>query len=219
MTQKENPMAPVIEFYFDFGSPNAYLSYKVMPEIEQRLGTRFALKPALLGGIFKATNNQSPGITLAGIPTKAAYERKETDRFIARHGLTKFRFNPAFPINTLQMMRGAVLAQRLGLFEAYVDAVYAAMWEQALNMGELEVFHHVLTTAGLPTQTFIDNIGDADVKAGLIASTEEAISRGVFGSPTFFVGDEIFFGKDRLRDVEEEYVRRAANSAAAASAT
>jgi 2-hydroxychromene-2-carboxylate isomerase len=197
-----------IEFYFDFGSPNAYLSYRVIPAIEARLGPVFDLKPALLGGIFKATGNQSPGVTLAGVPTKAAYERKETDRFIARHALTAFRFNPAFPINTLNMMRGAVLAQRLGLFEAYVEAVYVAMWENALNMGDLEIFHGVLDRAGLPTQTFRDHIGDPDVKQGLMASTEEAISRGVFGSPMFFVGDEMFFGKDRLRDVEEEFLRQ-----------
>ncbi len=201
-------MADRIEFYFDFGSPNAYLAYKVIPEIEARLGKVFDLKPALLGGIFKATGNQSPAVTLAGIPTKAAYERREMDRFIARHGLSRFRFNPAFPINTLRMMRGAVLARRLGVFETYVEAVYAAMWEQALNMGEPEVFLGVLDAAGLPRGDFVDHIGDADVKERLIATTDEAIARGVFGSPTFFVGNEMFFGKDRLRDVEEEFVKQ-----------
>jgi 2-hydroxychromene-2-carboxylate isomerase len=206
-------MSRRIEFYFDFGSPNAYLAYKVIPGIEARLGPAFDLKPALLGGIFKATGNQSPAVTLAGVPSKAAYERKETERFVARHSLTAYRFNPAFPINTLHMMRGAVLARRLGVFEAYVDAVYAGMWEQALNMGDLNLFHAVLDRAGLPTQAFKDHIGDADVKQGLIAGTEEAVARGVFGSPTFFVGDEMFFGKDRLRDVEEEYVRQAARAA------
>lgn len=202
-------MASLIEFYFDFGSPNAYLSYRVLPEIEQRLGTKVELKPALLGGIFKATGNQSPAITLAGVPAKAAYESKETKRFIARHQLTRFRFNPAFPINTLHLMRGAMLAKRLGVFDAYVDAVYAGMWEQALNMGELGVFHEALEAAGLPTEQFIEHVSDPDVKAALAASTAEAIGRGVFGSPTFFVGDEMFFGKDRLRDVEEFYLERA----------
>jgi 2-hydroxychromene-2-carboxylate isomerase len=202
-------MAPRIEFYFDFGSPNAYLAYKVMPAVERRLGTRFELKPALLGGIFKATGNQSPAVTLAGVPAKAAYERRETERFVARHNLTRYRFNPAFPINTLHMMRGAMLARKLGVFEPYVDAVYAGMWEQALNMGELDVFHGVLHAAGLPAREFAEHVGDPDVKAALITSTEEAVGRGVFGSPTFFVGDEMFFGKDRLRDVEEEYFRQA----------
>jgi 2-hydroxychromene-2-carboxylate isomerase len=207
-------MSPRIEFYFDFGSPNAYLAYRVIPGIEARLGPVFELKPALLGGIFKATGNQSPAVTLAGVPTKAAYERRETERFVARHGLTAYRFNPAFPINTLHMMRGAVLARRLGVFEAYVEAVYAAMWEQALNMGDLDVFHGVLDRAGLPTQAFRDHIGEPDVKQGLIATTEEAVGRGVFGSPTFFVRDEMFFGKDRLRDVEEEFLRQSARAPA-----
>jgi 2-hydroxychromene-2-carboxylate isomerase len=206
-------MAPRIEFYFDFGSPNAYLAYKVMPGIERRLGTRFELKPALLGGIFKATGNQSPAVTLAGVPAKAAYERRETDRFIARHGLTQFRFNPAFPINTLHMMRGAMLARKLGVFEPYVEAVYSGMWEQALNMGELDVFHGALDAAGLPTREFAEHVADPDGKAALITSTEDAVGRGVFGSPTFFVGDEMFFGKDRLRDVEEEYLRQAETAA------
>ncbi|HEY0436578.1 MAG TPA: 2-hydroxychromene-2-carboxylate isomerase [Phenylobacterium sp.] len=201
-------MAPRIEFYFDFGSPNAYLAYRVLPGIARRLGTKVELKPALLGGIFKATGNQSPAVTLAGVPAKAAYERRETERFVARHGLTKYRFNPAFPINTLTLMRGAMLAKRLGVFEAYVEAVYVAMWEDALNMGELDVFHGVLERAGLPVAEFAQHIGDADVKAALIASTEEAVGRGVFGSPAFFVGQEMFFGKDRLGEVEAEFVRQ-----------
>jgi 2-hydroxychromene-2-carboxylate isomerase len=211
-------MAPRIEFYFDFGSPNAYLAYKVMPAIERRLGTTFELKPALLGGIFKATGNQSPAVTLAGVPTKAAYERRETERFVARHDLTRFRFNPAFPINTLHMMRGAMLARKLGVFEPYVEAVYAGMWEQALNMGDLDVFHGALGAAGLPTQAFVEHVGDPDVKAALIATTEEAVARGVFGSPAFFVGEEMFFGKDRLREVEEEYRRQAGTAPAEESA-
>jgi 2-hydroxychromene-2-carboxylate isomerase len=210
----EDQMAPRIEFYFDFGSPNAYLAYKVMPAIERRLGTKFELEPALLGGIFKATGNQSPAVTLAGVPAKAAYERKETERFIARHKLTQFKFNPAFPINTLHMMRGAMLARKLRLFEPYVEAVYAGMWEKALNMGDLDVFHGILDAAGLPTREFVDHIGDPDVKAALITSTERAVERGVFGSPSFFVGDELFFGKDRLRDVEEEFLRQSKTVAA-----
>jgi|SRR5690625_691009 len=197
-----------IDFYFDFGSPNAYLAYKVIPSIEQRLGSVFKLKPALLGGIFKATGNQSPAVTLVNIPAKQAYERLETQRFIARHGPTEFRFNPKFPINTLQMMRGAMLAQRLEVFDAYVAAVYAGMWERQLDMGNPDVFFGVLDEAGLPMEEFQARIGDAEVKQALITATEEAVSRGTFGSPTFFVGEEIFFGKDRLRDVEEEYVRQ-----------
>ena len=211
-------MTEKIDFYFDFGSPNAYLAYQAIPSIEERLGPVFKLKPALLGGIFKATGNQSPAVTLANIPAKLDYQRLETQRFITRHGLTKFRFNPHFPVNTLHMMRGAMLAQKLGLFDAYVAAVYAGMWERELNMGELDIFHRVLDEAGLPTQKFITQIADPDVKQSLIDATEEAVRRGTFGSPTFFVGNEMFFGKDRLREVEEEYVRQFGKSATSASA-
>jgi 2-hydroxychromene-2-carboxylate isomerase len=211
-------MTPRIEFYFDFGSSNAFLAYRVVPSIEARLGPVVDLKPALLGGIFKATGNQSPAVTLAAIPAKAAYERRQTELFIARHGLTKFRFNPAFPINTLHMMRGAMLARRLDVFEAYIEAVYAAMWEQALDMGDLDTFHGVLDDAGLPTQAFRDHIGDPVVKQALIASTEEAVARGAFGSPAFFVGEEMFFGKERLRDVEEEFLRQSGKAPVAAPA-
>ena len=211
-------MTSRIEFYFDFGSPNAYLAYRVMPSMEARLGPVVDLKPALLGGIFKATGNQSPAVTLAGVPAKAAYERRQTDLFIARHGLTKFRFNPAFPINTLHMMRGAMLARREGVFEPYVEAIYAAMWEQALDLGDLDAFHGALDRAGLPTSTFRDHVSDPDVKQALIASTDEAVARGVFGSPTFFVGEEMFFGKDRLRDVEEEFLRQSGKAVAETSA-
>jgi 2-hydroxychromene-2-carboxylate isomerase len=203
-----------IDFYFDFGSPNAYLAYKVIPEIERRIGPVFVLKPALLGGIFKATGNQSPVVALANIPAKLAYERLEMQRFIKRHGLSQFRFNPHFPINTLQLMRGAVLARKLDLFERYVETVFAAMWERELDMGDMAVFQRVLTEAGLPAEAFMTGIGNDDVKRELVEITDEAVRRGTFGSPTFFVGDEIFFGKDRLRDVEEEYLRQYGKSAA-----
>ncbi len=197
-----------IDFYFDFGSPNAYLSYKVIPEIEARIGPAFNLKPALLGGIFKATGNQSPAVTLAAVPAKRKYEQLELQRFVQRHGLADYRHNPFFPVNTLNMMRGAILAQRLGIFEAYVAAVYSGMWEQQLNMGDPDVYHGVLEAAGLPAQEFASGNADPEIKQALINVTEEAIARGTFGSPTFFVGDEIFFGKDRLQDAAEEFLRQ-----------
>ena len=197
-----------IDFYFDFGSPNAYLSYKVIPEIEARIGPAFNLKPALLGGIFKATGNQSPAVTLAAVPAKRKYEQLELQRFVQRHGLADYRHNPFFPVNTLNMMRGAILAQRLGIFEAYVAAVYSGMWEQQLNMGDVDVYLDVLDAAGLPAREFTTGNAAPDIKQALISATEEAIARGTFGSPTFFVGDEMFFGKDRLRDVEEEFLRQ-----------
>jgi 2-hydroxychromene-2-carboxylate isomerase len=199
-----------IVFYFDFGSPNAYLAYKLIPSIERRIGPAFDLRPALLGGIFKATGNQSPAVTLARVPAKRAYERREMERFIERHGLHAFRFNPHFPIHTLQLMRGTVVAQQLGCFERYVDAVFVAMWERELDLGKPEIFEDVVTAAGLPAAQLLAQLADPEVKQALVARTEEAVARGVFGSPTFFVGDEMFFGKDKLREVEEEFVQQAA---------
>ena len=196
-------MAKVI-FYFDFGSPNAYLAHKVIPEIERRTGARFTYVPALLGGIFKATGNQSPAQAFAGIPSKLAYEAKETRRFVKRHGITEYAMNPHFPVNTLQIMRGAVAAQQLGVFEPYVDAVYQAMWVKGLKMDDPAVIETALTVVGLPAAELMALTQDPEVKAELIANTEDAVAHGVFGSPSFLVGDELFFGKDKLRDVEEE---------------
>ena len=197
-------------FYFDFGSPNAYLAHKVIPAIEQRTGAAFTYVPALLGGIFKATGNQSPAQAFAGIPSKLAYEAKETRRFVKRHGITEYAMNPHFPVNTLQIMRGAVAAQQAGVFEAYVEAVYRAMWVDGLKMDDPAVIKAALDDAGLPGERLIALMGDPAVKAKLIENTEAAVAKGVFGSPSFLVGDELFFGKDRLRDVEEEIAAGAA---------
>ena len=197
-------------FYFDFGSPNAYLAHKVIPKIEQRTGAKFLYVPALLGGIFKATGNRSPAEAFAGIPAKLAYEGKETQRFVRRHGVTDYARNPHFPVNTLLVMRGAVAAQRLGHFEAYVEAVYQAMWAKGLKMDDPAVVKAALEAAGLPADEILALTQDPDVKAALIKNTEGAVAQGVFGSPSFVVGGELFFGKDRLRDVEEEIIAQAA---------
>jgi 2-hydroxychromene-2-carboxylate isomerase len=193
-----------VTFYFDFGSPNAYLAHKVIPQIERRTGATFVYVPALLGGIFKATGNRSPAEAFAGIPAKLAYEGKETQRFVRRHAITDYARNPHFPVNTLLIMRGAIAAQRLGLFEAYVETVYRAMWAQGLKMDDPAVVKTALEAAGLPADEILALTQDPDVKAELIKNTESAVAHGVFGSPSFLVGDELFFGKDRLRDVEEE---------------
>ena len=197
-----------IEFLFDFGSPNAYLSYKVIPSIEQRLGVKVAHVPVLLGGLFKLTGNRSPAESLAGIRNKPEYERLETRRFIERHGLAAFRSNPHFPVNTLQIMRGAVAARHEGVFEPYVAAVFAAMWEQGLKMDEPDVVRTALAAAGLDAERLLARSQDADVKQELVANTQRAFECGAFGSPSFLVGDQLYFGKDRLRDVEEEAIRR-----------
>ena len=196
-----------VQFLFDFGSPNAYLCHKVIPGIEARTGIRFEYVPILLGGLFKLANNRSPVEAYADIPLKRAYDMLEMRRFIQRHQLTAFRMNPHFPVNTLQIMRGAVAAKQLGCFAPYVDAVYAAMWEREKKMDDLGVIQAELNAAGLDTAALLQAVQTAEVKATLLKNTDDAHQRGAFGSPTFFVGNEIFFGKDRLRDVEEEALR------------
>ena len=195
-------------FYFDFGSPNAYLSHKVIPGIEVRTGVRFRYVPVLLGGLFKLTGNRSPAEAYAGIKNKLAYEGLETQRFVRRHGLTAYRPNPHFPVNTLKIMRGAVAAQRLGVFEAYVDAVYSAMWEQGLKMDDPEVIAAALTAAGLDAAALMAGTEDPEVKQALLENTNAAFAAGAFGSPSFLVDGELYFGKDRLRDVEEAIAGR-----------
>lgn len=196
-------MTKKVEFLFDFGSPNAYLSWKVVPEIEKRTGTTFQYVPVLLGGIFKATNNVSPVIANQGIRNKNEYQFLEIERFVKKHGLTKFRFNPHFPVNTLQIMRGAIAAEMENILPKYMDAVMAAMWEDGKKMDEADIIKAVLDAAGIDGAHILARAGEADVKAKLVANTEEAVNRGAFGIPTFYVDGDIYFGKDRLRDVEE----------------
>jgi 2-hydroxychromene-2-carboxylate isomerase len=194
---------PKLEFHFDFGSPNAYLAHLVIPEIEQRTGAKFEYVPVLLGGVYKLTGNRSPAESLAGIKNKPQYERLETARFLKRHGIARFRQNPFFPVNTLTIMRGAIAAQRLGVFERYVDEIYRHMWSEPKKLDDPAVLRAALIESGFDADRFAELVQDAGVKAQLLDNTERSVARGTFGSPTFFVGDEIFFGKDRLRDVEE----------------
>jgi 2-hydroxychromene-2-carboxylate isomerase len=196
-----------VEFHFDFGSPNAYLAHLVIPEIEARTGVKFEYVPILLGGVFKLTNNASPAEKLAGIKNRLEYERLELQRFIRRHGIKKFIWNPFFPVNTLLTMRGAVAAQFDGVFDRYVNAVFAAMWGEPKKMDDPEVAAAALQQAGLDGPRLMARTQEPEVKGRLLKNTEASVARGTFGSPTFFVGDEIFFGKDRLRDVEEEIAR------------
>jgi 2-hydroxychromene-2-carboxylate isomerase len=192
-----------VEFHFDFGSPNAYLAHRVIPAIEARTRAKFRYVPVLLGGVFKATGNRSPAEAFAGIQNKPAYERLETERFLRRHRIEDFARNPYFPVNTLQMMRGAVAAEIDGELERYVNAMFHHMWEAPKKMDEPEVLRDALTASGLDAAAILARMQDPAVKAKLIANTEMSVARGAFGSPTFFVGDAMYFGKDRLRDVEE----------------
>jgi 2-hydroxychromene-2-carboxylate isomerase len=198
-----------VEFQFDFGSPNAYLAEIVLPAIEQRTGVKFDYVPVLLGGVYKATNNMSPAESLRGIRNKPEFQALETRRFIQRHNITTFRTNPFFPINTLMLMRGAVAAQFENMFEPYFRAAYHHMWEDPKKMDDLEVFRDAFMRSGIDIDRLVARAQQDDVKKRLIANTTDAVERGAFGSPTFFVGEEMFFGKDQLRDVEESIVEQA----------
>lgn len=190
-------------FYYDFGSLNAYLAWRLLPGIEQRTGARFEQIPVLLGGIFKATGNRSPVEAYAGVPAKLAYEFREIDRFVARHGIDEFKMNPHFPVNTLMLMRGAVAAEAMELSEAYVAAIFHFMWEDPRKLDDPAVLEAALEEAGLPAEELIELAGDQNVKDELVANTRAAVEEGVFGLPSFIVGGELYFGKDRLREVED----------------
>lgn len=198
------------EFLFDFGSPNAFLAHKVIPSLEARTGVAFVYVPVLLGGIFKLTGNASPAVTLRGIRNKPEYEALEMRRFVARHDIRDYRPNPHFPVNTLQIMRGAIVARRDGLLARYVDAMFFHMWSEPKKLDDPEVLRSALAASGLDAEALLAATGEPEVKAELRASTESAVARGVFGAPSFFVEGELFFGKDRLDDVEREIRRRVA---------
>jgi len=195
-----------VEFHFDFGSPNAYLSHAVIPAIARRTGASFVYVPVLLGGVFKMTNNRSPMEAFAGVTNKLAYQQVETERFIARHGIARFAMNPHFPVNTLLVMRGAVAADMAGVLARYVDAMFAAMWEERRKLDDPEVAREVLDAAGLDGAGLLARAQEAPVKERLLENTKSSVARGAFGSPTFFVGGEMYFGKDQLRDLEEALV-------------
>ena len=196
--------APKVQFLFDFGSPNAYLAARVIPDVERRTGAKFDYVPVLLGGIYKLTGNSSPADYLKGIRNKPDYMALETERFIRRHGITNYRRNPFFPVNTLQLMRGAVAAEAEGVFRPYFQAVYHHMWEEPKKMDDPGVMREALISSGIDADKIVARSQDPAVKNRLMALTQDAVDRGAFGSPTFFVTDEMFFGKDQLRDVEEE---------------
>jgi 2-hydroxychromene-2-carboxylate isomerase len=194
---------PKVEFLFDFGSPNAYLSHLVIPEIEKRQGVKFEYVPILLGGVFKLTGNRSPAETNVGIKNKGEYQQLETERFVRQHGIKRYKPNPFFPVNTLMLMRGVVAAQKLGMFERYVDEVYRHMWADPKKLDDPAILRDALTESKLPVDKLFELVQTAEVKDALLAQTQRAVERGTFGSPTFFVDDDIYFGKDKLRDVEE----------------
>jgi 2-hydroxychromene-2-carboxylate isomerase len=203
-------MSVTVDFIFDFGSPNAYLAHRILPGIVQRTGATFRYVPCLLGGLFKATGNQPPMVAFGAVKGKLDYEMLENRRFIAKHGLSRFHFNPHFPVNTLMLMRGAIAAEMDDRLADYVEAGLTSMWEQGLKMDDPEIYVEAMTKAGLDGAALLEQTQDPAVKAKLVENTTAAVERGAFGIPTFYVGDEMFFGKDRLGQVEEEIVAASA---------
>jgi len=193
-------MTKTVEFFFDFGSPTSYLAWTQLPKLAADCGARLEWKPMLLGGVFKATGNASP----VTVPAKGRWMFQDMARWARRYGV-RLAMNPFFPINTLTLMRGAVGLQlcQPADFERYVNTVYRAMWATPCNMGDAAVLAPVLQGAGFDAQALLALAGDAEVKARLVANTDEAVARGVFGAPTMFVGEQMFFGQDRLDFVRE----------------
>ena len=192
-----------IEFIYDFGGPNSWFVHRALPAIEAKGQVSFRYVPVLLGGLFKATGNRPPMLTYGHVEAKVAYDRLEMQRFMARHGISGFKLNPHFPVNTLLAMRGAIAAERLGCGPAYREAMFKALWEDGLKLDDPAVWAETVAAAGLDAAALGALVEDPEVKAELVANTEAAVARGAFGVPTFFLGDEIWFGKDRLRDVVE----------------
>ena len=197
-----------IEFHFDFGSPNAYLSHLAIPDIEKRLGIEFEYVPILLGGVFKLTNNAPPAETLSGIRNKVKYQEIETVRFLKKHKITKFKKNPFFPVNTLRLMRGAVSLLGKNNYSHYVDQIFAHMWAEPKKMDEEAIFRTALISSEIPADKILDDITQPEIKSRLLELTSKSVEKGTFGSPTFFLDEEIFFGKDKLIDLEDAIDRK-----------
>ena len=193
-----------VDFIFDFASPNAYFCHKVIPEIENRTGISFNYVPCLLGGIFKITNNQAPMMAFNGITNKLECQNIENQRFIQKHDLTNFTMNSFFPVMTLQLLRGAIAAKSLNVFDDYIEAIFKGMWEMSLNLADQEILIELLATeTQIDIPNLIEKMQTQEIKDQLIQNTSSAVERGAFGIPTFFVDDEIFFGKDSLGDLED----------------
>ena len=195
-----------VDFIYDFGSLNAYLAHKAMPDISARTGAVFRYMPVLLGGVFKLTNNQPPMMAFGGVKGKMDYQMLEIKRFVRDHKITAFKMNPHFPVNTLMLMRGAVVADAEGRSADYIEMGFKAIWEESLKMDDPEVFASRLAKDGFAD--YLEKITAPEVKAELMRATSAAVERGVFGAPSFFVGDEMYFGKDRLGGVEAEIERQ-----------
>lgn len=195
-------MPKSVEFFFDYGSPASYIAFKRLPAIVEKTGAQVIDRPMLLGGVIKATGNSTP----MEVPAKATWFFADMDRTARRHGVP-YQKNPAFPINTLYLMRGAIFARKLGRLADYSAAMFKAVWEDGENCGDPQVVARVLTAAGFDAKAVFAACEDPDIKAELKAETDAAVARGVFGAPTFIIDGELQFGQDRLDCVEEALAR------------
>ena len=192
-----------VDFIFDVASPNAYFCHKLIPDFKKRTGVEFEYVPCLLGGIMKLSGNQPPFVAFADIPNKNKYQSIEIERFIKQHHLKEFKFNSSFPMNTVQLQRGALAAQELGIFERYLEVILGAMWEKDINLADLDILKSTLSENNIDAESLIGIITSQACKDKLITNTTDAVNRGAFGVPTFFYDDQIFFGKDHLHQLEE----------------
>ena len=192
-----------VDFIFDIASPNAYFCHQLIPGFEERTGVKFDYIPCLLGGIMKLSGNQPPFVAFADIKNKNNYQFIEIERFIKQHKLVKYKFNSHFPQNTVQVQRGALAAQELGIFDRYIEVILRAMWEEDKNLSDLDVLQDTLINNKLDAESIIKIVTSQECKDKLIKNTSEAVDRGAFGVPTFFIDDQIFFGKDHLHQLEE----------------
>ena len=193
----------IVDFIFDVASPNTYFAHKLIPDFEKRTGTKFNYIPCLLGGIHKLSNNQPPFIAYADCKNKSDYQMIEVERFVKQHKLSKYKFNSHFPPVTIQVQRGAIAAQELGIFNEYFECVITAMWESDKNISDIDVLQGILKENNFDVASIMNIVTSQECKDKLIANTDNAVSRGAFGAPTFFFEDQIFFGKDNLYKLEE----------------
>ena len=192
-----------VDFIFDVASPNMYFCHKLIPDFKERTGVEFEYIPCLLGGIMKLSGNQPPFVAFAEIPNKNKYQFIEIERFIKQHQLKEFKFNSNFPMNTVQIQRGALAAIELGIFDEYLKIILEAMWEKNLNLADIDIFQSTLSENNIDAGSIMEIITSQDCKDKLIANTTDAVNRGAFGVPTFFFENQIFFGKDHLHQLEE----------------
>ncbi len=196
-------MTQSIDLYYDFGSPNAYMAREALKGVVERTGVSVTEHPVLIGGIFKLTNNLPPWMAFRKCEPKMKYMMLEIDRFVNDHNLTQYKFNSHFPVNTLLPMRAATAALEMGVHDQFVEPVFKAMWEESRNIGEADVLTSVLNNAGLDGAALVEAAQDQAIKDKLAANTQAVVDRGAFGIPTMFIGDDMYFGKDRVWMIEQ----------------